>query len=72
VDPKGRIHIVRPERPEWLKLLPAGVPIFPIWGFVDGSETCSCPAGAACKDAGKHPLTEHGLSEANHRPYDDS
>jgi len=41
-----------------------GIPIFPCFGL-HLDRTCSCPKGGACgRDAGKHPLTEHGFKDA--------
>lgn len=39
-----------------------GWPVHPLAWAVDGA--CSCKDGAACTQAAKHPLTEHGLKDA--------
>lgn len=37
--------------------------VAPGWGCAR-PRVCSCPKGAGCKDAGKHPWTAHGLKDA--------
>jgi putative DNA primase/helicase len=41
------------------------LPVFPLHSpRREPRATCDCPKGSACRDAAKHPRTEHGLSDA--------
>jgi hypothetical protein len=40
-----------------------GFGVFPVWS-ADTAGACRCPKGAACDNAGKHPLTAHGFQDA--------
>jgi hypothetical protein len=42
--------------------LSQGLRLFPLHSVFDG--ICTCPLGSECKNAGKHPLTRHGLKDA--------
>ena len=39
-----------------------GWSVVPMYAAKDGA--CSCPKGAACERAGKHPITQHGVNDA--------
>ncbi len=44
-----------------------GFGIFPVWS-ADLDGVCHCPKGAACDDAGKHPITQRGFHDATRDP----
>ncbi|MBX3031896.1 MAG: bifunctional DNA primase/polymerase [Chloroflexi bacterium] len=44
-----------------------GFGVFPVWSTRDDG-SCRCPAGAACKPAGKHPITANGFQDATREP----
>ena len=46
-----------------LSYIAKGWHVVPLYWPVDG--VCSCSKGKACKSPGKHPLTEHGLTDAS-------
>ena len=44
-----------------------GFGVFSVWSTrIDGS--CHCPLGAACDNAGKHPITRNGFKDATRDP----
>jgi hypothetical protein len=45
----------------WVILFAESYSVFPVWPTVDNR--CSCPAGAACRSVGRHPMVR-GLREA--------
>lgn len=44
-----------------------GFGIFSVWSTTAGG-ACRCPKGAACDNAGKHPITQHGFQDATTDP----
>lgn len=44
-----------------------GFGIFPVWS-ADAAGRCRCPKGAACENAGKHPVTARGFLDATTDP----
>lgn len=45
----------------WAALFAESYFVFPVWPTVD--DQCSCPAGAACRSVGRHPMVK-GLRDA--------
>ncbi len=47
-----------------LDLVARGFAVFPVHSLRPGTKVCTCGKAAACKDTGKHPRTQHGLTDA--------
>jgi hypothetical protein len=47
-----------------------GLPVFPVYPVISFRDrfVCFCDKGQRCKDAGKHPMTQHGLKDATTDP----
>lgn len=47
-----------------LALTREGMAVFPVYGIDEETGACLCVAGASCPNAGKHPMTKHGHTDA--------